>query len=228
MAPQCFQFQNTDVLMPIDPVGQGSWISVNEHGLSLCLLNFYQGKTPTKVLQSRGQLLKSLSHLNNISAVNLHLTSLDLSCFAAFSLVVFETVQQSSSRSSFDVRCFQWNGVRLEILNLTRSMITSSSVKFDHVAPMRAGYYDKLGENPSSNALIDFHFNHQPAKGFESVCMHRDDAKTVSFSHITVSNSNIAFSYLGNSPCKGGKPVDVFIQKNKQYSHTDASESELA
>lgn len=60
LPPAIYDRQGVAVMMPLDPQGQGSWISLNQFGLSLCLLNNYQGRVPDGTLISRGLLLKSL------------------------------------------------------------------------------------------------------------------------------------------------------------------------
>lgn len=44
LAPAIYDRQGVSVMMPLDPQGQGSWISLNQFGLSLCLLNNYQAE----------------------------------------------------------------------------------------------------------------------------------------------------------------------------------------
>ena len=213
LAPQAFQKQDSKVLMPVDPDGGGSWISVNDHGLSLCLLNFYQGKMPEGVLKSRGQLLKSLSDLSTQSEIATELSKINLHQYAPFTLLTLALDQQPQG--------FQWDGKTLETLSI-KSPMTSSSVAFDSVYTARHNNFALLGQAPDADQLLAFHQSHQPfnqtgkhslsdkyqreengltIQGELSVCMHRDDAKTVSFSHIQVTDEKATFSYLDGSPC---------------------------
>lgn len=66
LPPAIYDRQGVAVMMPLDPQGQGSWISLNQFGLSLCLLNNYQGRVPDGTLISRGLLLKSLAGSSSI------------------------------------------------------------------------------------------------------------------------------------------------------------------
>ena len=217
LAPQGFQEQDTNVLMPIDPDGGGSWISVNDHGLSLCLLNFYQGQLPEGALKSRGQLLKSLSSLKTQHDIAATLNNTNLFQYASFTLLSFTSDQQPQG--------FQWDGKLLKKLSI-KSPMTSSSVAFDSVSTARQESYERLGQAPNADQLLMFHQGHQAImqtmnqtishslsnkyqsvkngqaiQGEQSVCMHRDDAKTVSFSHIEVTDEKATFSYLDGSPC---------------------------
>lgn len=213
LAPQAFQKQDSKVLMPVDPDGGGSWISVNDYGLSLCLLNFYQGMMPEGVLKSRGQLLKSLSELSSQDSIATELSNTNLHQYAPFTLLTFAFDHQPQG--------FQWDGKTLETLSI-KSPMTSSSVAFDSVYVARQNNFALLGQAPTADQLLAFHQSHQPLsqtnihslsdkyqreengltiQGELSVCMHRNDAKTVSFSHIQVSDEKAIFSYLDGSPC---------------------------
>lgn len=225
--PQHHDYEGISALMPVDPDGGGSWISVNEQGLSLCLLNFYQGRLPDGVLKSRGQLLKSLSTLGSQQDISAELATINLRQYAPFTLLAFARVASGTGSIEISSRGYQWDGVELTRLNISSPM-TSSSVEFDSVSAARQQRFKGLSENPGADQLLAYHQSHQfkdshqpekslrPKKssdhqrlqngrlieGHQSVCMHRDDAHTVSFSHIEVSTDQVLFSYLDGSPCQ--------------------------
>jgi hypothetical protein len=196
--PQHNDINGVAVIMPKDPDGGGSWISVNERGFSLCLLNFYQGKTLSGPLYSRGQLLKSLSCSDQISTFSEQLALLDLKYYAPFTILAFQRVSSKSSNLASSVKGYQWDGRKLVELSLN-SPLTSSSVEFDNVSAARLGNYQAPMNTPLQH--IRYHSQHHPEKGHQSVCMHRSDAKTVSFSHICVSSERANFTYVDGSPC---------------------------
>ncbi len=209
--PQCIDHNGIPVLLPLDPDGGGSWISVNSHGLSLCLLNFYQGTVPDKKLISRGKLLRSLAHAENISSLENQISTTDLSHYAPFTLVAFQ-ITPGHRQPQEDM--FQWDGKDIH-RSQPENMFTSSSVKFDEVSKQRQQRYaqeisslpcDDINNEHSaaSNAdrHISFHASHGDKKSHRSVCMHREDARTVSFSHIVVTNNHIKFNYHNGSPCE--------------------------
>ncbi|HDV5401969.1 TPA: NRDE family protein, partial [Vibrio cholerae] len=90
LPPAIYDRQGVAVMMPLDPQGQGSWISLNQFGLSLCLLNNYQGRVPDGTLISRGLLLKSLAGSSSIEQITLAFEKLALSRFAPFTLLAFD------------------------------------------------------------------------------------------------------------------------------------------
>lgn len=213
--PQISNQEGHNVLMPVDPEGGGSWISVNEHRVSLCLLNYYQGVTPPGSLISRGQLLRSLSHHADFGAISKQLATLTLSHYAPFTLIVFSPSEESDT-DAFVVNGCQWDG---ETLNHFKpvSPTTSSSVKLDEVTQARQQSYMKNVRHSSLIELTQFHAGHGLHKGYQSVCMHREDAKTVSFSHIRVNHGKVSFSYKDGSPCDTQAQTHVSVMEISNY-----------
>ncbi|QUX91255.1 hypothetical protein CYL31_07415 [Marinomonas sp. A3A] len=203
LPPQSFIEQGTQVLMPIDPVGKGSWISLNEQGLSLCLLNNYQGKTPSGELTSRGQLLKRLSSEATVAQVEWQFAQLDLQQFAPFTLLAFELGHDK-------VREFQWDGEKVSV-TYAISPHFSSAVALESTVAYRQSIYDELSVKTSDDLLV-FHSQHHPEHPHLSVCMHREDAQTVSFTRIQVAKDNLQMSYVAGSPCSHLTPAALAAQ----------------
>uniref|UniRef100_A6VVF0 NRDE family protein n=1 Tax=Marinomonas sp. (strain MWYL1) TaxID=400668 RepID=A6VVF0_MARMS len=192
LSPQSFVLQGIQVLMPIDPVGKGSWISLNEAGVSLCLLNNYQGKTPSGQLTSRGQLVKQLSSATGLAQIEWQFAQLDLQQFAPFTLLAFEL-------GNSKVREFQWDGENASIL-YAQSPHFSSAVALDSITAYRQSVYEELAVTCADDLLL-FHSQHHPEQSHFSVCMHREDAQTVSFTRIQASKNDLQMTYVAGSPC---------------------------
>jgi hypothetical protein len=185
-------------LMPVDPVGQGSWIASNELGLTLCLLNYYQGDVPDGELISRGQLVRSFAHFTSSEALIAHFTQLTLSHYAPFTLVIFDSELTSETGH---VKALQWDGKTL-VDSLPLPPLISSAVDADNVRATRRqlfASYNAVEETTESR--LAFHHSHEPEKGRFSPCMHREDAHTVSFTHVVTSKDGIEISYQDGSPC---------------------------
>tara|TARA_R100001377_G_scaffold5814_1_gene3268 strand:- start:546 stop:1253 length:708 start_codon:yes stop_codon:yes gene_type:complete len=195
LSPQQFTINSTEALMPIDPDGNGTWISTNEFGLSLCLLNYYQGIKPQGPLISRGLLVKALSAKKTIQEVHQALLQSTLNDYASFSLLTFGY----DVHGQFVQQTWQWSGEQLTQIHLN-SPFTSSSVEFEQVSTSRLALANQM---PMKNVadLARYHQSHQPDKSHLSACMHRTDAKSVSLSHIHVDQQQSLFHYKGASPC---------------------------
>lgn len=241
--PRYFNDLGVKCLMPVDPVGGGSWIAMNQAGLSVCLLNYYQRNNSDSDLISRGLLVKSLVNYTSITQIRAVLNAMPLKSYAAFTLMVFPA---NLSLQNGAVSAFRWDGNRLSEIDAVSPMV-SSSVSLDEVANYRADHHDAVLLKPAvifsgascnddlrdvpldnvtrypegncavenvieltnqryiaernSQALRLFHASHDPNPSYLSVCMHRDDAHTVSFTHLEVSGRQLAMTYVSGCPC---------------------------
>lgn len=185
--------QINGAIYPIDPQGGGTWIAVNQQGLSLALLNYYQAPfnlNPNIV--SRGQLILSLLQIQG--DVIKQLQRMDLSIYQPFQLCIFP---EKLSLESQKVYCFKWDGTALCSAQ-TYLPITSSSIDFNNVSQKRQQRFIQLVDinAPQSDQLKAFHHSIDTI-GKYSVYMQREDAQTVSISHISVGNE-ISFEYFDN------------------------------
>ncbi len=182
---------------PVDPQGGGTWIGANASGLAFALLNFYQGCLPNgkdgKVskLISRGAIITRLVKCESLCDVKMTFEVFDLTQFAPFSLCVFTPISQV---------LWQWTGSKLHIDPTIVSPMTSSSVHFDEVHASRLHEYARLPAI-TRQSLFEYHTRHQPEKSYKSVCMHRRDAKSVSFTHINLQPNQAVMRYHNHSPC---------------------------
>lgn len=199
LPPRIQPMDGMKVLMPIDPVGQGSWISTNEVGVTLCLLNNYQGDMPKNVLFSRGLLLKNLSKEESIKGVCKAFERLTLPQFAPFVLLAFDL---SVCREGNSVVALTWDGVRSSV-KAAKAPLFSSGVDLRQVTEYRKAAYDKIvGKHPSQEKLLAFHQHRHPTHPHMSVFMHREDAETVSLTQIIVSEEQQEMRYVGGLSCE--------------------------
>lgn len=230
-SPDVFNLSGTKAIMPIDPQGEGTWLAVNEAGVCYALLNYYQGRFPKGKLKSRGRLIKSLAQFTHLNTVKSYLEQQDLNKYPPFSLLCFfpsnaQSLHLESNKNKVEddyqavsknepVLMIRWNGKTLEF-NEQKSPLISSSVKFDDVLSTRLNHFDDLANSSMScqleksavSNMIDLHASHKPTVSEFSICMHREDAQTVSFSHIYVPVS------LRDLPLKNMKNVDSNTSHN--------------
>ncbi|PQJ83481.1 NRDE family protein [Aliivibrio sifiae] len=202
LSPQLFQENNVNYIMPIDPVGGGSWISLNNHGISVCLLNYYQGKLPPNNALSRGLLIKELASCDDIHSIQKMIANIEPSRFASFTLLIFHPNHSVEHKK---IQGFLWDGKAFRSIS-PRSPMLSSSVDADNVIEHRLSIYKELTiSGVNRKTLNQFHQHHHPKLGHRSPCMHRQDAQTVSFTHIIVDNKKNTLRYLPGSPCQTRK-----------------------
>lgn len=190
IAPQIDKQLNA--IYPIDPIGQGTWLAVHQSGLSLALLNYYQAekKQSRDHFISRGEIILAL--LASKGEVIDNLKKLSLDNYQPFQLCIFPANLNSTRNQLFFL---QWDGENLTEQPLL-PFYTSSGVDYPEVYLARKSRFEKMVsvENPTTEQLLGFH-QQQNSEGKLSVKMYREDAQTVSFSHIQV-NNKISFDYI--------------------------------
>ncbi len=199
--PQTLALDGVECVMPIDPQGGGTWISCNEHGVTVCLLNFYQGALPASTesvapLTSRGLLVKRLANSNSCEVVDARLSMADLSHFAPFTLVSFDTVRHPK-----EILIWQWDGTHLSQHDAV-APIVSAAVDFEQAWSYRRSLYRETVEYyPAHQVGLRFHNFHDPEAPGLSPLMRRDDARTVSLTTVAVTKQSQQMTYYAIDDC---------------------------
>ena len=194
--PQLLTRGGMRFLAPVDGDFGGSWIAVNEFGLSLALLNRGPG-SPAQL--SRGLLVMNLIASPTLSDVTVRFAASDLSDFAPFALL--------GLAPGLPAALFTWNGREVGVVadaDPYMPLVSSSVDPAGCESRRRATLECIRAQSPELHpgALLAFHRSHSPAPSAHSVCMHRDDAQTVSFTWVTVDGAGANMYYAGGSPCR--------------------------
>jgi hypothetical protein len=198
LPPRRFEAEGGSYLAPVDTEAGGSWISVNEHGVAVTLLNFYQGasRPVASGWTSRGLLVAELAPSPRVEAVAERLSPPALARYRPFTLLALEPGRAAGWR---------WDGARLLDLGAPPPMpLVSSGVDVEGATRWRTetlAVLESEASEPRSALHRRFHASHRPEAGAYSVCMHRHDAETVSFSWIRVEPWNVRFDYTPGAPC---------------------------
>jgi hypothetical protein len=192
--PKVHTVNRVSFIAPIDADAGGTWMGVNAFGVSVCLLNGYGHVDRDRAdYVSRGALVMSLLDVSSGDAAKQIVADMDLTVFRPFSLVILEPEQP--------VLLWVWDGIEVRFETDISGPLISSSFRLNDVAEHRQRLYQHL-DIQQTKALEDFHCNHAPEAGPYSVCMHRDDAGTVSLSRVVVSQELVDFYYAPGPPCK--------------------------
>jgi len=197
--PSIFQSGHLLGIYPFEQ-GGGTWIACNQHGVTLALLNWNLASSKTPIKQrSRGTLIPQLIGQSTLDEVTPELGHLTLDGFLPFRLVgVFQNRRQ--------IREWRWDGVSLAPLSFPwKPHHWFSSGASDEMAERIRGEACRVawqeqdaGSLPWLHAL---HSSHGGAAGPFSVCAHRPDAGTVSYSEIAFDASIATFRYIRGAPC---------------------------
>lgn len=212
LKPQSLTRDGMRFVAPIDGDFGGTWIAVNELGLSLALLN--RGLASPEQL-SRGLLIMNLIASPTLSDVAERFTARDLSDFAAFTLL--------GLAPGMPAALFTWNGRDSGVVDDADMYmpLVSSSVDPEACAVQRRAAFESIrAKSPElrPGALLAFHRSHSPAPSAHSVCMHRDDAQTVSFTWVTVDGGGANMYYAAGSPCRSlaGESLSLALATKSQ------------
>jgi hypothetical protein len=181
-------------LAPRDGESHGTWIGANDRGITLALLNRWH-ESPVAAegpWVSRGLLVRDLLDAGSTDAVKQRLERTDLSRYQPFTLAAFE--------SGLDAQIFAWNGrapVHDRVAD-TGMVLTSSG--FDQDAAMRRAGLFARHPDPQPEQYEAVHASHEPERGPLSVCMHRPEAATVSFTRIDVTPERVVMIYVPGPP----------------------------
>ena len=190
-------------LAPIDPRGGGSWLMVNETGVTVALLNWYEREVPQKPpggWRSRGQIVLDLADVTNAEDIREQVRTLNVSEFPPFRLMAFSP--DSYGRTT--VSGWEWSeSGKLESMMPVEMPVCSSSFETEQVI---AGRKMRLLAFMIEDGVIDpgslcrYHHSIQAEPRAEApsawtVRMNRPDAQTWSISQIRVSPEDINFIY---------------------------------
>jgi hypothetical protein len=198
LPPRTITREGIRALAPVDAEAGGTWIGVNEHGISVAILNAWEfsGAAPRGGFQTRGAVALELLAADAIDAAVERLRARDLAPCRGFRVLFF--APQCSPR------VFAWDGRALEE-ELARMPMASSSVDGEGARRARSFVLDQLVRERGAldtDVLFELHRSHAPERGALSPCMHRDDAVTVSASHIQVGPAQISLRYAPGAPCE--------------------------
>jgi len=185
-------------ISPTDADAGGTWIATNEFGITVCLLNHYQFEQieTYKNWISRGEIVRQFSNVSALAEAEVMFKAMELDDYRAFRMFIIER--------SGNNRLMVWDGHAARLERDVTMPKSSSSVDAKNVKALRKQLFIDLDLSGSKSAeeYIEYHSSHMPTRSKDSVCMHRDDAQTVSLSHVKVTSSSIAFRYADGSPCE--------------------------
>jgi hypothetical protein len=200
---------------PSDGDFGGTWLASNAFGLSLGILNRYRvpAYVPPASPRSRGLLpLALIGHSTAMEAIAA-LRATDLRTVQPFTLVAVEP--------GGPARLAVWDGEAVEISSHSAPglILTSSSVTEPEVAASRQALFAGLSE-VTAESLARLHRSHLPDRGRRSVCMHRDDAETQSFSEVHVTADLVTFLHTPDAPCRGAALPAIALARRPLHCPT--------
>ncbi|MBN8247709.1 MAG: NRDE family protein [Verrucomicrobia bacterium] len=189
------------VLHPGEP-GGGTWVSVNDAGVAFALINWYavplKASPPTV---SRGGVVASLSGCSQPGEMEARLTGLELARMNPFRVMGFFPGRKQIFQWRWDCRVLSG-----EVHSWKPGQWLSSGHDEPGVQRTRGADFDRRRRDSDAGSIPwirRLHASHDPGQGPYSMCMHRSDAETVSYTEIEVDASTAVMRYHAGPPCQG-------------------------
>ncbi len=226
LAPAVVESGSRRAVFPREPTG-GTWISANDAGVCLALINWHRiERKPKNGVLSRGLVVRELAGKSTANEIAAALRKLPLRKLQPFRLIAIVPLQKR-------VIEYRWNLERLATCDRewqrqhwfssgfdertaerVRAKICASFVvplrRDDHGRRETSRRGTRTGVDATGYSLIslrELHRSHAPNRGPFSVCMHRLDAMTVSYTEVAVSKQRATMRYKRGASCFNGTNV---------------------
>jgi hypothetical protein len=200
LPPEQFNFSRSAAAYPHESSG-GTWIACNIRGNLLALLNWNDvaPRLGATQMRSRGLLIPELITADTLADTEAWLAQCDLNAFPPFRLVgVFPA-------ESVIVE-WRWNGLCLERIKSgwERRHWFSSSLSDAQAQQERGRCCDRAALSDTMDLVSrirSLHQSHDPVPGAFSVCVHRKDVASVSYTEVCCAGESVSMRYRSGSPC---------------------------
>ncbi len=193
---------------PRDGRAGGTWIAVTAAGATFALLNKSGGQPPA-IPESRGRLIPRLVGSESPDHLAAELVAIGLARYAPFRLLALWHSPAAGV-------ALAWDGETLErvALDPALGLLCSSGLGDERATRERGATWEarrRAAAAWSADQHRAFHRDHAPAPSAWSVCVHRPEAATVSFTEIELAASGAKLRYRPGSPCLDAPAAEIAL-----------------
>ncbi|MGE3309469.1 MAG: NRDE family protein [Limisphaerales bacterium] len=189
------------IVYPSEP-GGGTWIAVNDAGIALALINWYAvaRRVPSDGL-SRGEVIPAMIPESDLDAAGARLRLLSRERINPFRLIGVD-------RRARRVVEWRWDLSALDqVEHPWVTQLWASSGSDERAAQAsRQRVFEEFLAQPTAGTLDwlrRLHRSHRPIPGADSICMHRSDAATVSYTEVEADDGGeVVMRYRIGAPCE--------------------------
>lgn len=196
---------------PVDGDHGGTWILVNECGITMGLMNgLFRERAGPEEPRSRGLLVRELAETETIADLEKKIAAMDPSPYRPFRFFALAPEEA--------LLLVEWNGQLLQTRRdpAAQPPIISSSFDESEVGRRRRADYERIvmgKENPPVDLLQTYHRSHFPSPSAYSVCMHREEASTQSLTRVDVTAEEARMLYHAGPPCEKAPEFEAVIAR---------------
>jgi hypothetical protein len=204
LPPEITGHEGLRYIAPRDGKHGGTWLLVNETGLTVCLLNDYGAAwrpASGSPRFSRGHIVSACASAASHRDVMEVLQRQPLAMTPAFQLLALSVTEGPLH--------LHWQGATLvrRAAAQTAPPLSSSSFATEEVVAARLARFCRHVVRPETAPAADYlnyHIQHDPIAGAHSVLMHRPDAATRSIIHVAVDGRKVSLGYQSVSWIRHG------------------------
>ena len=198
------------VIYPSEPDG-GTWIALNDHGVSLALINWYSvAQRLKRGTLSRGGVIPWVITEKAADFIDAGLNDLPLDRINPFRLICAFPASREVIEWRWDVERLVRHDHQWEL-----QQWVSSGLDEPRAQEVRGGAFQEARCQQSTASLVwlrRLHRSHLPQEGPFSICMHREDAVTVSYTEVSVSSHQVRMDHVLGAPCNCGPVSRQFLR----------------
>lgn len=192
---------STEAVYPCDVAG-GTWIAINEHRMAFALLNWndvFPRGVHLRKTRSRGRIIPEAIRSSSLEQVQSALRTLNLDGMHPFRLIgVFPADRQ--------IREWRWDSARVYSQRHTWEprQWFSSSLSDQKAQALRGGVCEHAWTQEEAGSLSwlrRLHASHANGPGPFSICVHREDVRTLSYTEVICTAGAIHLRYFPSNPC---------------------------
>jgi len=217
LSPEISECDGESATYPGDGAG-GTWIAVNQSGITLALLNLNDEGRGRKTA-SRGKVIPALIASKSLEDLQRSISRIDLAGMLPFRLIgIFPEERQICEWS------WRSEAIALQSLEWKSEHWFSSSLS-DQLATERRGAECsrawKQADAGSTAWLRKLHASHSGELGF-SLCVHRDEVQTLSYTEISYTPARVEMGHMMGSPCAQG-PIQLLVVEKSAIGKSQSS-----
>jgi transport and Golgi organization protein 2 len=198
LVPAVVELEGHRAMFPREPSG-GTWISANEAGVCLALINWHRIKRePNNGIRSRGEIIRTLAGISASDEISTAVKKLPLRKLRPFRLIAIVSAENRVIEWRWDlnrllIRKHSWESRHWFSSGLDEATAEAERTRVCATLPVESAKRDLKW-------LRRLHRSHEPERGPFSICMHRPTAATVSYTEIAVSGRSVVMRYKDGPP----------------------------
>lgn len=209
LAPTIVDLESHRAIYPSEPTG-GTWISTNDAGVCLALINWHRvDREPKHDVLSRGEVVRALAGKSSVSEIADRIGRLPLRKLRPFRLITIVPSEELVTEWRWNLEVLSRRDHKWQLLHWFSSGFDERRAELARQRICDTAHTNR--STTSLNWLRQLHRSHSPKRGPFSICMHRRDANTVSYTEVAVSEKRAAMRYKAGPGCSNGAIVTKTI-----------------